>query len=205
MVTLPVEAAKADNQPPVATEDRGSTQPETAITMAILKNDSDPEGNLDPSSVTITTSPSNGNVTINPDGSVIYTPNTSFTTGNDTFIYEVCDTGNPLECDSAVVIVTVATSTDQPPVAENQKVPTITNDSTAQIPSLSATDDNSITSYSIATVPLENQGVLYLGDPEAGATPISIGQVLTAEQIKTLFFKPKPDFIGKCHFHLYGY
>ncbi len=200
LVTLPVEAAKADNQPPVATEDRGSTQPETAITMAILKNDSDPEGNLDPSSVTITTSPSNGNVTINPDGTVIYTPNPSFTTGNDTFIYEVCDTGNPLECDSAVVIVTVLTSTDQPPVAENQKVPTITNDSTAQIPSLSATDDNSITSYSIATVPLENQGVLYLGDPEAGGTPISIGQVLTAEQIKTLFFKPKPDFIGNATF-----
>ena len=200
LVTLPVEAAKADNQPPVATEDRASTDPETPVTIAILKNDSDPEGNLDPSSVTITTSPTNGNVTIKPDGTITYTPNPGFTTGNDTFIYEVCDTGNPLECDSAVVTITVPSSADQPPVAENQKVPTITNDSTAQIPSLSATDDNTIISYTIATIPQENQGVLYLGDPEAGGTPITPGQVLTPEQIKTLFFKPKPDFVGNATF-----
>jgi hypothetical protein len=200
LVTLPVEAGKGENQPPVATEDRASTDPETPVNIPILQNDTDPEGNLDPKSVTITTPPSDGTVSKNPDGTVIYTPNPGFTTGNDTFIYEVCDAGNPFECTSAVVTVTVPTSGDQPPVAENKNVPAISNDSTAQIPTLSATDDNTIISYTIATLPQESQGVLYLGDPEAGGTPITVGQVLTVEQIKTLFFKPKSDFTGNATF-----
>ena len=53
---------------------------------------------LDPSTVTIDSGPSNGSVTVNPDGSIDYTPDADFS-GIDSFTYEVCDVDG--ECDDS--------------------------------------------------------------------------------------------------------
>ena len=55
-----------------------------------LGNDSDPDDGLDPSSVTVTSGPSNGSTSVNVDGSIDYTPDPDFF-GSDSFTYEVCD------------------------------------------------------------------------------------------------------------------
>jgi VCBS repeat-containing protein len=77
----------------------------------VLRNDSDPEN--DPLSITTTpvTSPTNGTLTINADGSYSYNHDGSETT-TDSFVYEVCDTG-PL-CDTAMVVLTITPVNDTP-------------------------------------------------------------------------------------------
>ncbi|WP_344788853.1 Ig-like domain-containing protein, partial [Postechiella marina] len=59
-----------------------------------------------------TTDPANGTVTLNPDGTITYTPEDGFT-GEDTFTYTICDDANPALCDTATVTVTVQ-PTDAP-------------------------------------------------------------------------------------------
>jgi len=198
-VTIPVE--QAPNKPPVLNNDSATTDIETPVTIDILGNDNDPDGNLDPSTVKITNPPPNGTVTVNPDGSVTYTPNPGFTIGTDTFTYEVCDTGTPQQCHTAEVSVLVPTPANEPPVANNQTLSPTPNNTTVPIPSLAANDpDGTVASYKIEKLPTEDMGELYLGDPAKGGTKITAGQELTPEQIEQLFFKPNPTYVGDASF-----
>jgi gliding motility-associated-like protein len=103
------------NDPPVANQDNSSTNEDTPVTIVVPGNDTDVDGNLDNSSVTIVDQPNNGIVVVNPDGSIIYTPNQDFN-GVDTLIYQICDTGLPVLCDTALVIINVNPVND-PPIA----------------------------------------------------------------------------------------
>jgi hypothetical protein len=64
----------------------------------VLGNDSDIDG--DPLQAILVNGPSNGSLTLNPDGSFVYTPNTGFF-GGDSFAYKVSDSG----LDSSTVTV----------------------------------------------------------------------------------------------------
>ena len=78
------------NDPPAAVADSASTPKNTQVVIAVLANDSDPEGN--PLTVTATTPPTKGGaVTIVSGGTAIrYKPKPAFT-GTDTFTYTVGD------------------------------------------------------------------------------------------------------------------
>jgi 3-phytase len=78
----------SNNIPPVAVDDTISTAQDTAVTIEILANDSDPNG--DTLTVASVTQPHNGSVAINADNTVTYTPNPDFT-GQDSFTYTVSD------------------------------------------------------------------------------------------------------------------
>ncbi len=75
------------NDPPVAIADAAATVTETPVTVAVLNNDSDVDGDA----LTITTvgTPSNGAV-LNNGSSVTYTANAGYT-GLDTFSYTISD------------------------------------------------------------------------------------------------------------------
>ncbi|WP_405198558.1 tandem-95 repeat protein [Christiangramia sp. LLG6405-1] len=90
------------NDGPVAVNDAATTDQDTAVTVSVLDNDFDIDGG--DLVVTETTTPENGMVVINSDGTVTYTPNDSFT-GVDTFEYTISD-GNG-GTDTAVVTITV--------------------------------------------------------------------------------------------------
>ncbi len=92
------------NEPPVANADTNSTQVDTPVDGTVLPNDYDPDG--DPIVVTANTPPSNGTVTINPDGTYTYTPAPGFE-GEDTFTYTICDNQTPALCDTATVTIQV--------------------------------------------------------------------------------------------------
>ena len=65
--------------------------------------DTDIDGNLDPTTVTILTGPPRGTVTVNSTtGDISYTPNPNVN-GTDTLSYEICDTDGL--CDTATVTI----------------------------------------------------------------------------------------------------
>lgn len=55
----------------------------------------------------------NAQVGITSNGLIVYTPNPDFT-GEDTFVYLLCDTATPQYCQSATVMVTVQASSSSP-------------------------------------------------------------------------------------------
>jgi hypothetical protein len=96
------------NAPPIAGDDTATTTAGTPVTINVAANDVDPDGNLDPASATTAcagcTTPANGGLVSNGNGTFSYTPTTGFT-GTDGFAYEICDTLDA--CDTATVTVTV--------------------------------------------------------------------------------------------------
>ncbi|RKS42742.1 gliding motility-associated-like protein, partial [Gillisia mitskevichiae] len=95
---------------PIAVDDTASTNEDTSVVIPVLNNDSDPEG--DPLTIINTTTPSNGIVVINEDGTITYTPNSDYN-GEDSFEYTISD-GNG-GTDTAIVIITVNPVDDSPP------------------------------------------------------------------------------------------
>jgi len=109
------------NQPVVAGDDNATTLQDVAIEVPVTTNDNDPENGLNCASITIVSGPSNGTVTINPANcSIIYTPSQGFF-GSDSFIYSICDNGTPVNCDQALVSITVTevVSGNNPIIANN--------------------------------------------------------------------------------------
>ena len=96
----------AVNHPPIATDDRVTTRPNVAITIDVLNNDEDPDG--DSLTLDYVFNVPNGSVTINPDQTLTYTPDSDFI-GIDSFLYQVRDDRG--EKDTATVNVTVTGST----------------------------------------------------------------------------------------------
>ncbi|TDW41726.1 CshA-type fibril repeat protein, partial [Roseinatronobacter bogoriensis subsp. barguzinensis] len=91
------------NADPIAADDTYEGEFDAVITGNVLDNDTDPD--KDTICVTSNTDPANGTVTVNPDGTFSYTPNTGFS-GTDQFTYTISD-GNG-GTDTATVTLTVA-------------------------------------------------------------------------------------------------
>jgi len=73
---------------PVAVDDEATTMDAAAVTVAVLTNDTDPDG--DPLSVASVTQPAHGTAAVNADGTVTYTPAGNFA-GADSFTYTIGD------------------------------------------------------------------------------------------------------------------
>jgi hypothetical protein len=102
------------NYAPLANADSPATNEDTPIVINVLSNDTDPNNNIDPTSVVVVNTPSNGTVSVDPiTGAITYTPNTNYS-GTDTLIYQVCDNGTPALCDTAMVVITVSPVNDAP-------------------------------------------------------------------------------------------
>jgi VCBS repeat-containing protein len=93
------------NDPPVALDDTDTTPAETAVTIDVLYNDSDPDG--DALTVSSVTQGAHGSVT-NSGDDVTYAPEAGFS-GTDSFTYTVSD-GNG-GSDTATVTITVIKTT----------------------------------------------------------------------------------------------
>ena len=93
-------------QPPVANDDAGRTVVNTPVNIPILNNDTfTGTANLNPSSISIKTQPTNGTVTVSPTGELTYTPKPGFQ-GTDQLTYTVKDI-NGNESNVATVTVSV--------------------------------------------------------------------------------------------------
>jgi len=149
---------------PIAGDDTASTATSTAVTIDLLGNDHDPDG--DALTVTAVTTPAHGTVGI--DG--VYTPEPGYR-GSDTFDYTVCDTTG--RCDTGRVTVTVG-GDNQTPIGGDDHV-TVGEDGTTTIPVLDNDGDpdgddiyvDDVTQPGHGTVTIDDDGaIVYTPDPD---------------------------------------
>ena len=119
--TVMITVQAGSNQPPVAVDDSATTAEETPVTVDVLANDSDPDG--DALTVVAVGVPADGTAMDNSDGTVTYTPNSNFT-GIDSFTYTIEDGQGGSS--SATVTLTV-TPVNDPPVANGDTYSTPQN------------------------------------------------------------------------------
>ena len=77
-----------DNSPAHPSDDSAETIKNTPVTVDVLANDTDPDG--DPLAIYAVSAPQNGNAVQNSDNTITYTPNQNFA-GSDSFSYYVSD------------------------------------------------------------------------------------------------------------------
>ncbi|GAB3114822.1 hypothetical protein GCM10027217_46400 [Pseudomaricurvus hydrocarbonicus] len=108
--TLTSPAEPDTNSAPVAVDDSASTVEKTPLNIAALNNDHDADG--DPLTVVAVSQPNDGSVSLNSDGTLLYTPPRKFT-GSTTFGYQISD-GEQQSSAQVTVLVEAASSETGP-------------------------------------------------------------------------------------------
>jgi VCBS repeat-containing protein len=157
------------NDAPVAVNDTAQTDESVMVTIDVLANDRDVDG--DSLSVASVTQGTKGTVAIS-GGKISYSPKAS-QTGTDTFAYTASD-GNG-GASSAQVSVTIA-SVNSPPTASSGTVTTVKGRTVSGKLSASDADGDALT-YSIVSPP--DKGVLEITNPATGAFTYKPGRKAT--------------------------
>ncbi|PYR69576.1 MAG: hypothetical protein DMF88_05630, partial [Acidobacteria bacterium] len=125
----------AVNDAPLATNDTGTTSEDAAVSIAVLANDSDVDG--DTLTVSGVSTPAHGSTLANADGTITYTPTANYN-GTDTFSYTIADGHGGSATGTVSVSVTAvndapAAANDAATTAEDTAVSiaVLTNDSDA--------------------------------------------------------------------------
>ncbi|MHA7246763.1 Ig-like domain-containing protein [Arthrobacter tecti] len=168
-----------NNQGPDAVDDTAPTDAGEAVTVDVLANDSDPEG--DSLAITTTSIPANGTVEINADGTLTYLPANGYA-GEDSFTYTVSD-GNG-GSDTATVRVTTGNAA---PLANRDEAGTA-SDTPVTVDVLANDTD--------ANIPRTNQAltVTEVTQPTTGGT------ARIADNGTGVVFDPAPGFAGTATF-----
>jgi FtsP/CotA-like multicopper oxidase with cupredoxin domain len=179
------------NNAPVANPDSASTPAEVPVTINVVANDTDADGNLAPATANtacatgtpVCSGPSHGTLVNNANGTFKYTSTGTYT-GPDSFVYEVCDT--LALCDTATVTITVVNSA---PVAANDFAAVARN--TTIIFSVTANDVDTDGTINVATVDLNP---LVAG--RQTTVTASRGGTVTVDALGNVTFVPKRGFRG---------
>jgi hypothetical protein len=164
---IDADKALVDNPPPpadgpVAADDAATVDEDGSSAIAVLANDSDPDG--DPLAITATTPPALGTIVI-AGGAISYTPPAGVV-GIDRFTYTISDGRGGSA--SALVTVNVTAAPNQPPVAVDDtattpfaqpvQIPVLANDSDPDGDALAITG---VTASLYGTVAIIGNAVLY--------------------------------------------
>ena len=117
-VSISVSLPQTSNTPPVANHDTYSAQKDTALTVAaaagVLANDTDANGNA--LSVSFSTTPTQGSLILNANGSFTYTPPANYT-GTASFTYRASDGTADSVTATVTINITGSTTANTTPVA----------------------------------------------------------------------------------------
>ncbi|UWQ81545.1 tandem-95 repeat protein (plasmid) [Leisingera sp. S132] len=131
------------NDAPVAAPDSAATQEDTAVTVGVLTNDCDAEGN--PLTLTAVADPANGTVSFTAGGSITFTPDQNFN-GTEVITYTVSDGLGGSS--TGTLTVTVAPVNDLPVAADDA---VSTNEDTAVTIDVLANDSDAETANLLVT------------------------------------------------------
>ena len=108
LIAPPDPVAVAENNPPLAVNDAAVTDEDQPVTIKVLANDSDPDGDA----IAVIGAPlaEHGVVTVNPDGSLTYQPESNYH-GTDVITYTITD---PSGLTSTAVVNITVNSVDDP-------------------------------------------------------------------------------------------
>lgn len=106
----PVAPPQPENGAPVAANDTATVASGGSVGIAVLGNDSDPDG--DRLTVASTSKPLHGAVSINANGTITYQPDRKFN-GSDTFTYVVSD-GTATDTGAVTITVTAGSKGGRP-------------------------------------------------------------------------------------------
>lgn len=105
------------NDTPVAEDDADDTDEDVAVDIDVLANDTDVEGDIDPTTVAVDTAPANGSTSVDAvTGVVTYTPDADFN-GSDSFTYTVDDLDGATS--NAATVEVIINPVNDTPVAED--------------------------------------------------------------------------------------
>ncbi|MDF2153608.1 Ig-like domain-containing protein [Vibrio sp. CAU 1672] len=166
---------------PTALDDQATTAEDQAVTINLLENDTDPEGDMVTSSAALISQPLKGAVSIT-NGYALYTPDEN-QNGQDSFTYTVKDAGLN-ESQPATVTVTITPVNDQPDVG-NFSI-TIDEDTSSEAltirESASDVEDGKPTG-----------DITLVTEPRKGSTEID-------QQAGTLVYTPNDNQVGTDYF-----
>ncbi|HMN93382.1 MAG TPA: Ig-like domain-containing protein, partial [Hydrogenophaga sp.] len=169
------------NDAPVAVDDVAETDEDTPVTIAVLANDTDVDGDA----LTVTSAvAANGTVVINADGTITYTPNADFN-GTDTISYEISDGQGGTA--TATVTVTVNPVNDAPVAVDD--VFTAAAGAPASVVGNALGNDVDPDGDDL-TVTAVNGDPALLGVPVAGST----GGLFTVNPDGSVSFDPNGEF-----------
>ena len=115
-----------DNETPVATDNTATTESEVTVFVNVLSDDSDKETPNVSLSFAIIGSVANGTAIAYSDGTISYISNAGFT-GLESIQYEICDDGTPVQCDTALLDITVTPLLNSAPIAADDAEETFMN------------------------------------------------------------------------------
>ena len=162
------------NDRPLAVDDVKTTNEDTPVNIDVQANDSDVDFDL--LHTTILSPPKHGTALLLNGDSIKYTPNLNYY-GKDTLIYLVCDTGSPVLCDTAVVIITISPVNDKPVAVDDLN--NTTNEDTPKVIKVKQ-NDTDVDGNPLTTSVVSN--------PANGTL-----QVINGDSIR---YTPNPDFYG---------
>ncbi len=125
------------NAAPVAGDDNASTDTDQPVTIDVLANDTDANG--DPLTPSVVAGPDHGSASVNDDGTITYTPADGYA-GADAFTYRVTDTSGAR---SQIATVSIVVANADPVAVDDSadtdtdtaiNVDVLANDSDANIP-----------------------------------------------------------------------
>jgi hypothetical protein len=166
------------HEPPIANNDTATTLEETPVTIDVLANDTDPSGaTILPSSVTVTTQPAHGSVSVDPStGNVLYTPAFNYF-GTDTFQYTIADS-NGVTSKPGTVTITI-TFVPKPPVAADD---------------VAGTDINTPVTVNVLANDTDFDSTLVPGSVAIVSNPLNGSAVVNANG--TITYTPNTGFTG---------
>jgi PKD repeat protein len=172
------------NDPPLLQDDLAATDEDTPVSIDVLLNDFDIDGNMDSTAVAVTSGPNNGSVSVDATtGVVTYTPEEDFV-GDDSFVYRAFDDGEPLPALSSTAMVTIS-------VAAINDAPDLRDDSATTVKGFGV-------SINVLGNDVDPDGGLDL-ESLAIITPPSDGSAtVLADGI--ILYEPAEDFVGSDSF-----
>ena len=149
------------NIPPVANNDSASVVIGSNIPISVLANDTDSDGTIDATSVTIVAQPSSGTLSVNSTTGVVTYTHTGTAAGSDTFRYKVKDNRGAFSNEATVTLTVTSTP----------KAPTATADSFS-VPKSGSTTFNLSTNDITGTAAINTGSIVISTQPTNGTVTV---------------------------------